>query len=247
MSDLLDHLFQSRSRTAALRFLLQEGWSGSVSELARRAGLTPRAVASEVDRLASLGLVRVEAVGGTNQVHAVTEHPAAKALRSLLEAASAPVPPAGEAVRRSLVVWGAPLNDAPARDALPLEEAVVGALELARRDATVLRVLPVVLARNENDFDWRKLKELARRHKVAAELGMVCELTSDLTGRTSLKKHVDGLRDRRRKVRRSYPESRSRYEIDLARDRTPRAARKWGFLMNISEDSFRSTLDKHLA
>jgi len=44
---------------------------------------------------------------------------------------------------------------------------------------------------------------------------------------------------------RYFPEPRSSFEKALAEERTPPVARAWGFLMNVSEDSFRSTLSKH--
>jgi hypothetical protein len=63
------------------------------------------------------------------------------------------------------------------------EAAVVEALAESRRDATLLRVLPAVLLKNEADFDWDALLDLARRRKLKDELGMMLELTAEASGR----------------------------------------------------------------
>jgi len=73
------------------------------------------------------------------------------------------------------------------------------------------------------------------------------ELAGHLLGRPSLPRRAADLKDRRCKRMRYFPEPRSSFEKVLAEERTPPVARAWGFLMKVSEDSFRSTLSKHIA
>ncbi len=250
MSDVVaGALFQSSTRSELLELLFVRGLSASVSELARRANLSPRSVANEVRHLAALRLVSVEAVGGADVVKANLKHPAAKALLTLLRT---PIDvrlddASAREVRESLAGWGAPLAGVEARRHFPLGESLLRGLEAARQDGTVLRVLPTVLAGHLDEVDWTELKEDARRRKQKAELGMLVELTGNLLGRADLRERVAALRDRRRRTLRYFPTARSGFEKELAQKRTPAAARSWGFWMNLSEDSFRSTLERHRA
>lgn len=248
MSEVLGSvLFQSTTRSALLELLFVRGVTASVSELARRSGLSPRAVGNEVRHLLPTGLVLVENVGRSDVVRANRRHAAARHLRGLLEAPGTSVPDQAEArlLRESLAAWGAPLAGVRPRKHHALNEAVLRGLEEARRDGTVLRLLPVVLARHRAELDWPELREQARRRKLKAELGFLGELSADLLDDPSLRDEVQPLRDRRRRAMRFFPQVKSRYEVELAKQRSPGVATRWGFWMNASTDSFRSLLEKH--
>ncbi len=246
--DLTQALFQSRTRTALLRLLFVDGVSDSLSGLARRARLSQHSVAVEARNLARTGLVKVESVGASDLVRGNADHPAAKPLVELLRIAEmAPGMTADETgVKETLAAYGAPLLAYKPHRHMPLEKAMVKALRLAKHEASLLKVLPVVVARNAQSLNWVALKENAKRAKLKAELGMLVELTADLAGRPDLKEKVRDLEDRRRTVEAFFYEPRSKYERELARTATPAAARKWGFLMNLGEDTLRSTMVKHL-
>jgi hypothetical protein len=221
----------------------------SVSELARRSGLTVRTVATEVRHLKKADLVQIESIGAADLVRGNLRHPAAPFIEGLLKTPA--VPRSNEGVsrklRESLVAWGAPLAGEKSVAHLTLNEALLDGLKASHHDGTLLRVLPVVLAKNLEKIDWSSLKEESRRRKLKAELGMIVELTADLVGRDDIKERVADLRDRRQRVRKFLPEIRSEFERRLAEQRTPPSAKRWGFLMNLTEDSFRSTLQKHRA
>jgi DNA-binding transcriptional ArsR family regulator len=241
MYQLTQALFPTRARRAVLEaFFGPSARSSTVSELARRADLTPRAVSVEVKRLLAAGVVEVEADGAADRVRPNPRHPAARALRELLRKAST-VP------RRSLANPRPSLAAYGARVEMSREAAVVEALAESRGDATLLRVLPVVLLKNEADFDWDALLDLARRRKLKDELGMMLELTAEASGRRSLGKRATGLADGRRRVPRYLPEPASDYERKLADQRTPEVARRWGLRMNMTEESVREFVRKHLA
>ena len=238
-------LFPSRTRRSLLVALFRDGADGrSVSELARRAGLTPRAVSVEVARLDAAGLVTVEAVGPANLVRPRADHPAVPPLRALL---GAPEPTSAandeEAVRCSLAAHGAPLFGDVAPRPLPLEQALLGGLALARKDAHVFLALPAVLSRRAGEVAWQGLKESARRLKLKAELGLLIDLTADVAGAPALRHHCAGLADGRRRIPRLLPSAAGAYERRLAELRSPEAARRWNFLVNLTEQAFRAACD----
>jgi DNA-binding transcriptional ArsR family regulator len=245
--EVLRTLFPSKARRAVLTALFSGKTNdASVSELARRAKLTPRAVAVEVEKLERAGLVEVEAVGPSHVVRPNSVHPVAPALSRLLIAiaSSSTEQVPATSVRESLAAYGAPLLDEP-RASLSLTDAILHGLKLARRDATVLRVLPVVVARNASNVDWTDLKDRARRMKLKSELGMLLELTADVADAPSLRRHASGLHDARRKRPRYFPMVESEYEQKLALRRSPPSATRWHFAINMTEDAFRSTVKKH--
>jgi len=200
--DVTQALFQSRTRTALLRTVLRDGVSDSMSGLARRTGLSPHAVAVEVRNLAAAGIVEVESIGGADVVRVNRAHPAVAPIVQLLEAAERK--PSSRAnpdvpVRESLAYFGAALGTCKRRRHFNLETTIVRGLSTARRDATILEWLPVVLLKNRRVLDWSVLKEEARRLKLKGELEMVVEMAADATGHAELRAHVADLQDRRRK------------------------------------------------
>jgi hypothetical protein len=122
---------------------------------------------------------------------------------------------------------------------------VVEGLVGAHLDATLLRVLPLVLVLNRSRLDWGQLKELARRQRVKAELGMLLELTAKLGQLPELLRHANDLKDRRRKAMTFFQEPKSRFERELTKRHTPSVAKKWGFWLNMGEDAFLQTLSLH--
>lgn len=241
-------LFRSGTRLGLLDLLFGQGRSGTMSELARYLGVTPRSVAVEVRNLAGVGLVSVEGIGGADLVRANHLHPAVPHIRGLLRIDAGPSQAGSlEPLRESLAAYGAPFASARREAHMPLEDAVLSALEAARTDGTVLRVLPIVLSKNLEQLQWGALKEGASRRKLKAELGFLIELTAELLGRPALRRQAAALRDRRRRVPRYFPEARSEFERRLARARSPAVARRWGFYMNSSMESFRSSLERHFA
>src|SRR5690606_2382639 len=148
-------------------------------------------------------------------------------------------------VKQTLASMGALLLGVVSARHHPPELAILRGLELARRDGTVFRVLPLVLLRSEEELDWSALIAAARDRKVAQELGLLASLAAKLAERPSLALRVAELKGWREPSVRYYPEVRSTFERKLAEERSPGLARDWGFLVNVSEDSLRSTIQKH--
>ena len=247
--DLTKALFQSRTRAALLKAVLRDGVSDSLSGLARRTGRSQHAVAVEVRNLAAAGLVNVESVGGADVVRANRAHPALGPIVQLLAAADA-WPPGHDVpdleVKESLAHYAAPSAARDPRQHLKLEATLVRALAVAKRDPAVLRSLLVVLVKHRNRLDWPVIKEEARRLKLKSELGMVVELAADASGHTELKARVADLRDHRRKTDVFFAEPRDDHDRGVVVRASPPAARKWGFFVNVGEDSLRVALRKSL-
>ncbi len=246
---VLKALFPTTARRAVVELLFSgSAADASMSEIARRAGLTPRAVAVEVRRLEEAGLVEVRAVGPAHVVRPNPRNPATSALSDLVKAArSASVSSTRDrTVRRSLAAYGAPLLGEEPKPSFSLAETLLRGLKAARDDATVLRVLPVVVAKHARDLDWTDLTERARRMNLRAELGMLLDLTAKVADLPNLRAHAEELSDARRKRPRYFPLVEGAFERQLAARRSPEAATRWHFLMNMTEDSFREMVRKHV-
>lgn len=241
----LEALVPSRARRALLTALFSDAPPRTASDLARAARLTPRAVAQQVERLERAGLVTGLTVGPGRPLRPNLDHPAARALQALV--AAAPLAEAGDdqAARSALAAHGAPLAGVAPNPRAGLEEAVMLGVAGVRRDPGFLRVLPVVVARHAAHLDYERLRSLAMARGLRAELGLVLDLTADVAGLPGLRRHAAPLRDGRRRRDRCLPSSMTAREQALARRRSPAAARRWHFLVNVTEDSLREVVTKH--
>jgi len=145
----------------------------------------------------------------------------------------------------TLVAMGAPLAGWAARPHLAPEEALATGLQLASEDATVLRVLPLVLAKNWTRLDWQSLEHLVRERNLLELLGMLVELTGQLTHAPELSRKARTWWSPNPKPKFLFS-PRNRFDRELAEHGSPAIAKRWGFLVNMGEDSFRSVLERHL-
>ena len=174
------------------------------------------------------------------------------ALGALLKLAGPEAPRGGEPgdaqVRSWLAEAGAPLLAEPAEEPSPTLEVVLAeGLVLARRDATVARVMPLLLWRRRDDVDVDRLTAEATRRDERQTLGFFLDLAGQLGRSPALKAAARRLRDGRR--RRVEPFFRGGpggpLALAAARRTTPAVARRWGFVMNVGLDSFASLFEKH--
>jgi hypothetical protein len=148
--------------------------------------------------------------------------------------------------RPTLAAYGAPLAGFAPRREMPLEEAVVLALVLARRDGTVALVLPLVLLKNAGRLRTRTLRKLARELGVEPELGMMLDLADALRPAPRLASAAKGLRPLTGRPA-YYPRLLGgKYEKMLADEKTPPVVARWGFRMNATEGDLRGFVEKHL-
>jgi len=160
---------------------------------------------------------------------------------------NAPADP--ELVQAWLAHLGAPLYGSTAVDRgdVPRPERVLAeALPLARREAAVARALPVAIYRTRKRLDFDSLRRMARERGHGRTLGFFLDLTAELSGDRALAREARPLAAgaRRRKRATQFFRLRSATERRLAELKTPPAARRWGFRMNMSADSFASMFRK---
>jgi hypothetical protein len=154
----------------------------------------------------------------------------------------------GDTVRARLAAAGAPLlaSRHPRGRVPPLEEVLAQAVALSHEDATVARVLPLVLWRHRDRLDHGRLVRAATRRNERQALGFFLELTGLLAEDPRLASFSEPLRDRRRtRPRPFFARAQGRMALALARKRTPALARKWGYLMNMDLESFAAAFGKH--
>ena len=160
---------------------------------------------------------------------------------------------ASAAPARSVRNWlrgiGAPIVQDGSTDQLapPLEELVAAGLHLTHTDASVARALPIVLWRNRARLRFDELAERARHKGEGATLGLFLDLASQLANHPELADVARTLEDTRSPSTTFFFAGAGDTAAgrELAELRTPAAARRWRFLMNMPFDSFESLFRKH--
>lgn len=250
VQSVLEYLVKGRTRRELFRLLWAQQVEGNVSALARRVGVSFSAAYRELEAMRAAGLSRAERAGTQLVYRASQEHPHAGLLRELAvvsdDTPSERREDREEDVRSWLAVVGAPLGSPPSNAAMPpLEEVLAEALTLSHRDATVARVLPLVLWRQRDQLNLDELVRQATHRDERQALGYFLELAGRLGDDANLLKASVGLSDKRRtKPRMFFAGPHGRYAAAATRKNTPEAALKWGYLMSMGLDSFRSTFDK---
>ena len=205
----------------------------------------------ELEAMRAEGLASSERVGRTLVYRANGKHRQAALVRRLLEertAAGTQASARAEQVRGWLALAGAPLLvSQPVSDRGPrLEKVLAKALTLSHDDATVARALPLVFWAQRDRLDYDRLVREATRMNERHTLGFFLELTGLLAGDGRFVTLAGRLRDRRRsRVRLFFARPHGRLALAAARRKTPRLARRWGYLMNMGLDSFASAFAKH--
>jgi hypothetical protein len=246
----LAYLIKGTTRRELFRLLWGQGEGGGVSTLARLARVSFSAAHRELEAMRAAGLAASQRVGSELQFRAARDHPQASLLAQLANASE----DKGTNTRRKrdtevrswLVSFGAPLAAPPPRTKLPpLEVVLAEAVALSHRDATVARILPVVLWQRRHDVDLDRLALEATGRDERHALGYFLELAGRLGGETRFVEAARRLNDgRRRKARMFFAGPHGRYQFAATRRSTPPEALRWGYLMNMGMDSFRSIFDK---
>jgi len=246
---VFDYLVTSRSRRQLLRRLWADRTSGSVSTLARAAGVSFAAAHRELEAMKAAGLTVAERDGVATVYRANLDHPQADVLTALL---AAPRPAHADSdeqrLRGELATLGAPLaGPVPKNRHPPAEEVLADGLVLAHRSPTVARVLPVAFWRQRGKLDYERLERAATLRNERQGLGFYLELTGQLGGDRRLVRRASSLRDHRRTALQPFfSDGRGAFAMELAREKSPALARRWGFLMNMELKSFASAFHKHV-
>lgn len=245
---MLGYLVTSSTRRRLLELLWSRREHGTVGALAKAAGVSYAGAYRELQHMVRSGLATRVLEDGEERYAAAFDHPDADLVLRLLAAPlRRPRPESSdEATRGQLRALGAPLAD----DARPvpdeaLEAVLVAGVELARRDATVARVLPVVFWRVRDAVDRDRLEEVARARHQKQAVGFMVALAAKLGRDTRLARWSSSLRDGRVSALRPFFEVPSTRAAErTARRRTPELARHWGFAMSLQLEDFQSQFDK---
>lgn len=245
---MLAMLVTSKVRRLLLELLWRHGTAGTASELAKRGKISFAAAYRELKRLLAFGLVTRTVVDQRDVYQAATEHPDADLLRRLVAAprtARAPDGPADDTTRRRARTLGAPL--ALAGEPVPegqREQAVVDAVQLARRDATLAKVLPIMLWHQRGALDLDRLAARASHANASHVLGFIAAVTAHLSGDRALATWAEGLRDHRARGQRAFFELPASSPLRAASTNMPARVRRWGFTQDFHFDEARATFDK---
>lgn len=242
---MLEFLVTSKTRRRLLLLLWGERRAGSVSELADEAGVAFAGAHKELKAMASAGLAVVTRNAGKDVYSANLEHPAAEVLTQLATAVEPrpQVTPDVEKARRWLKALGAPLHAV----ALPHDatETLAAGLRLARRDASVAKSLPLCFWSAREDLDPAALRKMLATPEEKHTAGFFLALSGQLGGSEKLEGWADMFRDRRvRSTRDFFVGSGAKRRRNLSRSREFDLAERWGFLMNMDLDSFKSHFEK---
>ena len=119
------------------------------------------------------------------------------------------------ATAETLVAMGAPLAGFRPQASLTPEVALVQGLLFARTNATLLRALPVVLARCWRTLDWLRVEQEARARGALDTLGMLAELTGLLAEAPELTERARPWWQPAREARFFFP-TRNSFDRELA-------------------------------
>ncbi|MBX7115940.1 MAG: helix-turn-helix domain-containing protein [Myxococcaceae bacterium] len=143
-------------------------------------------------------------------------------------------------LKQSLVFYGARFADLRPVEHMAREDALLFAVAQSRKHASILRVVPDVIAKNADKLNWETLRLVSRQRGIAAELGMVTYLAAETMALDYLKANVEPLKDARPAPEnpRYFPEVTSKAERKLADLRSPHAALVWHLRSNVTSESF---------
>lgn len=247
---MMSFLVTSKARRRVLELL----WgnppaSGSCTDLAARAGVGFANAYRELHAMKELGLVATEYHDGSEIYRANEDSPDFELMTQLVarRTVTRPRDARAEAVRARLRVLGAPLaGGGTEADTVDEEDALADAVQLAHYDAAVARVFPLCLWLHRDHLDLDRLVERARRDREKHALGLLLDLTSEVSGDPRFSARAAELRDRRLRRTRSffYGAAPSRRAREQAERNTPAVARRWGFRMNMDLESFRTLFEK---
>lgn len=243
---MLEYLVPSQSRRALLKLLFLEERRESASSLAKLAGVSFSTAYEELRAMEHAGLAKSEYEGKRVFFRANHDAPQTPLLKSLLQIEKQEERPS-EVVLANLERMSGSLGSmAENQPELSDEETLALACGLARKNATVARVLPVALYKSLKHLNFEKLKALCFKKGEKKTLGFFLDLTSELANMTHLHELAEELRDDRFKKNESFflNQSQGKYAKKLEAQNTPKLAKRWHFRMNMDLENFRSHFGK---
>ena len=251
---MLQFLVKSKARRRLLTLLWVDEARGNVSALANEAGLAFATAHVELKEMRQFELANVEREGRSDVYFANFTHPQSAVLKALLLGSKREVEPsdASENTKGWLKSLGVPLRvldrsrvSNGTKPAPSVSEVLVAGIQLARKDPTVARALPLGFWAQRDNLDIASLQDLVKRPEEKHALGFYLDLTGTLGGDRKLKRLAKMFKDGRMTSEREFfllPSTKARRNLSTAM--TPKLARKWGFRMNLDYEAFESQFNK---
>ena len=242
-----EYLFGNSNKQKLAFLLWQENWQGSVRELSQLSGLSYATTYETLQRMEQFDLVK-SSLHGRSRVYVSNLDEETK--RLVLNLLGHKVDRGVDKRYRSLTELGAPLvEENPEEKGKVLEDLLCQKVAQSKNDATLLRVLPLVLLKTVNQLNLELLLAYSRKHKVTREMGFLLDLTSYLSDSNQFKKWSKRFKDRRRQKGVFYfhrDRDAGPYKQALLDDRTPKLARKWHLKLNMDLASEQKFMEKYL-
>jgi hypothetical protein len=244
---LLSYLFKNKESVRLVELLWVDKLQASVNELSHLSGLSYSTTHEELQRMKSLGLVKMERSGKATLFSSALADNEADVLVSLF----ATKKKAGVRKTFSFDDFKMPLLGDYSElqsEKMEVEELLVKAVHLSKKNASLLRALPLLLRKMGDNFDFNQLAYWSKRYETNRELGFLLELTAQLTKNKKYNKLAKKFKDKRWAKPDFYFES--DFELAgfqaIAVDRnTPELAKKWYLKLNMGLDSFQSFYSKY--
>lgn len=244
---LLNFLFKTEGHRKLANLLWVENLSSSVHEFSEMTDLPYATAYDLLNKLEGMALVRKTRKGRATLFSSNLSDEELKPLRTLLnpedrsekqkswKAADFDLPLAGE------------FKDLSELEAGTKEEFLVKATALAKKDATLLRTLPLLAVRLGHNLRAPYLSHWSRRLHLDRELGFTLDLTATLSHDKKFAHLARKFRDKRW-AKPSFFLSKDQdvegFQAELVERNTPDLARKWFLRLNMNLDSFKSLYSK---
>lgn len=239
---LLSFLFKTKKHQKLVELLLVEKLTASMHELALMSGLGYATTYELLHKMEKMDLVKKAKQGRSTLFTSNLSPEDLKSFKLLMNRQEVKRKPLGEFKELDLPLVG-DLKEFQREKAQSLEELLVKTVVLAKKNSTLLRVLPLLVKRLYSRVNPHQLVYWSKQHHVDRELGFVLELTSKLSGDRKLSTLAKKLMDNRWSKPVPFLESEkglSGFQEMLVQENTPALAKKWFLTMNMGLDSFES-------
>lgn len=245
---LLDFLFKTEAHRKLAELLWTGGLTASVHEFSLLSGLPYATTYELLHKMLSMGLVQKAQKGRAtlfssklsseqmNVFKALMGKTDVGEEKSLTEFSEMDLPLVGD------------FSELRNEKAKNVDELLVKTVLLAKKDSTLLRVLPLLVNRLGAKLNEQQLGYWSKQYHVDREVGFALDLTAKLSGEKRYSTLAKKLKDKRWSKPSFFLKSEeglSGFRAKLVDENTPELAKKWFLKMNVGLDSFESIFAKY--
>lgn len=245
--ELFKYLFKTQEQAKLAELLWVDKVNASVNELSHLTGFSYSSAHEELQRMKSLNLVKMQRDGKATLYSSALTDVEEEVVKNLFTTTGME-----NKKRVSFNDFNLPLlgdfSELLTDEQLEPEELLVRAVKLAKKNATLLRVLPLMLKKMGDELNLYQLVYWGKRYGVNRELGFLLDLTAEITKNKKFSKLARQFKDKRW----SKPEyffnsdnNLSGFQAKLTEKNTPELAKKWYLKLNMGLDSFQTLYAKY--